>query len=153
MILIIILVISGAFWGLCKYNQSHDASDIWYGVFVGIALATCMLMVCGIFTGTNQNEFFSYTPTELELTSIADKYLTLDGAKIYYIADNCVRSISTGYAFIKIDEIPHAIYYKYGGFNGENWYRWLYTFPSGKDYVEFYVPDNSISTTYHFENI
>ena len=153
MILMFILIISSTFWGICKYNQSHDTSDIWYGVFVGIALATCMLIVCGIFTSTNQNEFFSYTPIEIELSSIADKYLALNGAKIYYIADGCIRSISTGYAFIKMDETPHAIYYKYGGFNKENWFRWIYTFPDGKDYIEFYVPDNSISTEYHFGNI
>lgn len=153
MILMFILFISSVFWGICEYSKDHDKSDIWFSVFVGAMLAVCMLMIGGILTGTNQNEFFSYTPTEMELTSIADKYLALDGEKIYYITDECIRSITTSYAFIKLDEIPHAIYYKYNGFNGENWWRWIYTFPNGKDYVEFYVPDNSISTKYHFENI
>ena len=152
MILMIILFISGVFWGICKYNQTHDASDLALGVFVGLMLAISMLIVGGVLTGTNQNEFFSYTPTEIELSSIADKYLMLDGSKIYYIADNCIRNMRADYALIKVDEIPHAIYYKYGGFDGENWWRLLYTFPNGRDYVEFYVPDNSISTTYHFEN-
>lgn len=153
MILVILIFIASVVWGFVEYCKYDDSELAGFGFVLGIVLALCIVFISGVLTCTNHNEYYSYTPTELELSAIDGKYVALDGSVIYYIADNHICSIKTGCAYIKTSDTPHAIYYKYGGFNKENWFRWIYTFPDGQDYVEFYIPDGSISTTYHFGNI
>lgn len=153
MILIILIFIACVAWGIVDYRRDRDNESIAIGIVMGIACALCMALISGVLTNTNHNEYYSYTPTELELSAIDGKYVALDGSLIYYIADNHIRSVKTGCAYIKTNDTPHAIYYKYCGFNKENWFRWIYTFPDGQDYVEFYIPDGAISTEYHFGNI
>ena len=152
MILIILIFIVCVVWGFAYYCKYDDKESVAIGFVMGLVLAMCMAMVSGILTNTNHNEYYSYTPTELELSSVDGKYVALDGSMIYYIADNHIRSMKTGCTYIKTSDTPHAIYYKYCGFNKENWFRWIYTFPDGQDYVEFYIPDGAISTAYHFGN-
>ena len=153
MILIILVFIAGIIWGIVDCHKCGDKESIAFGFIIGIALALFMTLIGGILTSTNYNEYYSYTPTELELSAIDGKYVALDGSLMYYIVDNHIRSVKTGCAYIKTSDTPHAIYYKYCGFNKENWFRWIYTFPDGQDYVEFYIPDGAISTEYHFGNI
>ena len=150
MILIILVFIVCVIWGIVDYFKDRDKESIGIGFMIGIVLALCMAMVSGVLTGTNHNEYYSFTPTEIELSTIDEKYIILDGSLIYYVTDNHIRSIKTGCTYIKTSDTPRAIYYKYGGFNKENWFRWIYTFPDGQDYVEFYIPDGAISTAYHF---
>jgi uncharacterized protein with PQ loop repeat len=152
MILIILIFIACVVWGFAYYCKNDEKESVAIGFVMGIVLAMCMAMVSGILTNTNHNEYYSYTPTELELSAVDGKYVALDGSLIYYIADNHIRSVKTGCAYIKTSDAPHAIYYKYCGFNKENWFRWIYTFPDGQDYIEFYIPDGAISTAYHFGN-
>lgn len=148
--IVIIIFLNGVIMGIRVYCKRRDGEQAAFNVLGGFILAVFYLFFAMALTGTNSNEYYAYTPTEIELSAIDGKSIALDGAKIYYIGDNEIRSINTKYANIKHSDTPHAIYYKYCGYNQENWFRWIYTFPDGKDYVEFYIPDGSISTTYHF---
>ena len=148
----IIIFLIGIIIGVRVYCKRRDAEDASLYVFGGFLLAMFYLFPAVALQGTNSNECYTYIPTEIELSPIDGKSIALDGAKIYYIGNNEIRSINTKYADIKQSDTPRAIYYKYCGYNQENWFRWLYTFPNGTDYVEFYIPDGSISTTYHFKD-
>lgn len=147
----IIIFLTGIIMGVRVYYKRRDGEQAALNVFGGFLLAMFYIFPALALQGTNSNEYYTYIPTEIELSPIDGKSIALDGAKIYYIGDNEIRSIDTKYADIKQSDIPHAIYYKYYGYNQENWFRWIYTFPDGRDYVEFYIPDGSISTTYHFK--
>lgn len=148
--IIIIILLIGAIAAVREYCKYHDAEEAALNFLGGFLLALVFVFPALMLMGTNSNECYTYIPTEIELSTIDGKAIALDGAKIYYIGDNEVRGIDTGHAYIKYSDTTHAIYYKYCGYNQENWFRWLYTFPDGKDYIEFYIPEGSISTTYHF---
>lgn len=150
--IIIIILLIGIIMGVREYCKHRDAEMAALNVFGGFLLALFYIFPALALTGTNYNEYYSYVPTEIELSSISGKSIALDGAKIYYIGNNEIRYIDTGHAYIKHSDIPRAIHYKYCGYNSENWFRWIYTFPDGHDYVEFYIPEDSISTSYHFGN-
>lgn len=147
----IIIFLAGIIMGVRVYCKRRDGNDASLYVAGGFLLAVFYLLPAVGLTNSNCNEYYAYIPTEIELSAIDGKSIALDGAKVYYIGDNEIRSINTKYANIKHSDTPHAIYYKYCGYNQENWFRWLYTFPNGTDYIEFYIPDGSISTTYHFK--
>lgn len=150
MIIIIASFLTCVLMSILEYRRDKDSEVLAFSFFFGFIVALFFGLVAGILTSTNYNEYYAYTPTEITLSTIDNKSIALDGAKIYYIADDRIQQIDTGHAYIKHSDTPHAIYYKYCGYNRENWFRWLYTFPDGADYVEFYIPDGSISTTYHF---
>lgn len=150
--IIISIFLIGIIAGAREYCRHHDAEAASLNILIGFLLAVLFLFPTLVLTKTNCNEYYTYIPTEIELSTIDNKSIALDGAKIYYIGNNKICSIDTSRARIKQSETPHAIYYKYCGYNQENWFRWLYTFPDGEDFVEFYIPDGSISTTYHFED-
>lgn len=148
----IIIFLTGIIMSIYVYCKRHDSADASLYGFGGLLLAMFYLFPAVGFTSSNCDEYYAYVPTEYELSAIDGKSIALDGAKIYYIGDNEIHRIDTGHAYIEHSDTPRAIYYKYCGYNQENWFRWLYTFPSGNDYVEFYIPDGSISTTYHFKD-
>lgn len=141
----------GLIMGVRVYCKRRDSEEAWLNALGGFLLALFYLFPALALTGTNSNECYTYIPTEIELSAIDGKSVALDGAKIYYIGDNEIRHINAGQAYIKYNDTARAIYYKYCGYNQENWFRWLYTFPNGEDYIEFYIPEGSISTTYHFK--
>ena len=147
---IIIILLIGAIAAVRGYIKDRDAEDAGLKFFGGFLLAIVYTFFTLVLTTTNYDEYYTYIPTEIELPTIDGKAIALDVAQIYYIGDNKVHRIDTGHAYIKHGDTPRAIQYKYCGFNKENWFRWLYTFPDGADYVEFYIPDGSISTSYHF---
>lgn len=147
----ITIFLNGVIMGIRTYCKRRDGEQAALNVLGGFILAVFYLFFAMALTITNSDECYAYIPTEIELSAIDGKAIALDGAKIYYIGNNEIRSINTKYAHIKQSDTPRAIYYKYCGYNQENWFRWLYTFPDGTDYIEFYIPDGSISTTYHFK--
>lgn len=149
--IIIISFLIGIIIGACIYHKHHDSEEFVFIVLLGCLLALVCSICAAILTSTNCDEYYTFVPTEIELSTIDGKSIALDGAKIYYIEDNEIHSVKASRAHIKNSDTPRAIYYKYCGFNEENRIRWLYTFPNGGDYVEFYIPDGSISTTYHFK--
>lgn len=148
--IIITIFLIGLIAGVREYHKSHDPEMASINICGGLMLALFFLIPAFALTNTNCDEYYTYIPTEIELSTIDGKAIALDVAQIYYIGDNKVHRIDTGHAYIKQGDTPRAIQYKYCGFNKENWFRWLYTFPSGADYIEFYIPDGSISTSYHF---
>lgn len=148
--IIIIILLIGIIAAVREYRKHHDSEDAALNFLGGFLLAIVYIFPALILMNLNHNEYYTYIPTEVELSTIDGKAIALDGAKIYYIGDNEVRHIDTGHAYIRYSDTPRAIYYKYCGYNQENWFRWLYTFPDGADYIEFYIPEGSISTTYHF---
>lgn len=148
----IIIFLIGIIMGVRVYCKRRDDEEAALNVFGGFLLAMFYIFLALVLQSTNSNECYTYIPTEIELSTIDSKSIALDGEKIYYIGNNEICNINTKYTDIKHGDTPRAIYYKYCGYNSKNWYRWLYTFPNGTDYVEFYIPDGSISTTYHFKD-
>lgn len=122
-----------------------ETKDFQVGILIGIAVVLPTLMIAGALTTTNQPQYYAYEAERQEIAPFENAYALIESDTIYYMRDGRLCKVPTQYAHFMASDDPHLLYFHQCGFNKENAWRWLYTFPSARDYLEFHIPESTLT--------
>lgn len=133
---------------LRESHRTHDYSDMVEGIMVCVIVAALMSLLA-LFTPMNlPYTVYEYEPERIELTKVDGIYIAVGEEYTRYVSNYEFGEIKNKDAAIHTSNKAYANYMHYRGFNKENVWRWLYSFPTGNDRIEFYVPEDGIAFRY-----
>ena len=140
----LLFVMLGIVMGIRKHDMEEFEQALGLGL---ICFIFTMVILVGLVSQTNEEEFYKYEEKRMVLDTLKDGYLGVNRAKIIYCVDNKIYRYGAMYVDICLEDVdePYVICRYYRGYNDDNKWRWLYTAPIGVDLYEFHVPQGSFS--------